>query len=228
MNNATKKNGESCEDFEVNDEGFAALSEEKQDSIKRLAAKYSIPLSIMIEKLKIRDGCYLVPLANIEEHKKCLFDLFSFARPEYMKYYLNGKLRTTEVVTECYFTRGLAKNWNYPLPKTLTFIIDCDNVSIGRIAVGPIDDPKITGETGYCIKEAYSRKGLTSAALRSLLGTVQYLNDVGKYKIKNIFATCRVENLPSSKILLKNGFVKTEETRVTGDAVRNVYLYTLK
>lgn len=204
----------------------SVLSEEKIAGIKLLSERFGLPYEDVKARLKINENCYLIPLLNFEEHKNCLIDVFAKANPQYMRYYLDGKLKTPEKAEQIYFTGSLNRMWSNSLPRSLNFIIDCDNVSTGRIAVGPLyNGGKINAEIGYAIKENYSGKGIVSAAVKTLLNLLQYLLDNGIYNFEKVRATAKEDNIASNKILQKNHFLKTHEMINDGYGSENEYFY---
>ena len=207
------------------------LSKEKIDGIKNLAEKLDMPFKILLEKLRLNlNSCksYLVPLIETEEHKNCLLDIFCYANPEYMKYYLDGKLKPLEKVERIFYVNSLKRMWQGKIPKSLNFIIDVNN-SVGRIAVGPLyDRGTIDSEIGYAIKEGYSRKGITSEAVKTLIELLRYLIKSGKYDIEKIRATAKEGNIASNKILQRNGFIKMPEMLYDGYSPENEYFYYFK
>lgn len=202
------------------------LSEEKLTGIKLLSEKLGLPYEEIKSRLQINENCYLIPLLNFEEHKNCLIDVFANATPQYMRYYLDGKLKTSEKAEQIYFTNSLHRMWDNDLPRSLNFIIDCDNTSVGRIAVGPLyNRGTVNAEIGYAIKESHSGKGIVSAAVKTLLNFLQYLLDKGIYKFEKVRATAKEDNIASNKILLKNHFLKTPEMINDGYGPENEYFY---
>lgn len=206
-----------------------SISKEKLDGVKVLAEKFDLPFEEILEKLHFKENCYLIPLQKIEEHKNCLLDVFSNANPEYMKYYLDGKLKPLEKVERIFYVNSLKRMWQGKIPKSLNFIIDVNNNSVGRIAVGPLyDRGTIDSEIGYAIKEGYSRKGITSEAVKTLIELLRYLIKSGKYDIEKIRATAKEGNIASNKILQKNDFIKMPDMIDDGYSPENEYFYYFK
>ena len=119
--------------------------------------------------------------------------------------------------------------WDNDLPRSLNFIIDCDNTSVGRIAVGPLyNRGAVNAEVGYAIKESHSGKGIVSASVKTLMNLLQYLNDEGVYNLEKIRATAKKDNIASNKIVIKNNFVKSPEMIDDGYGPENEYFYYLE
>lgn len=204
----------------------ALLSKEKLAGIKLLAEKLALPFEEIKSKLQINENCYLVPLLNLVEHKTCLVDIFSKANPKYMRYYLDGKLKSHETVEKIYFTNSLHRMWDNNLPRSLNFIIDCGNTSIGRIAVGPLyNRGAINAEVGYALMESHSGREITSGAVKTLLNFLQYLLAHNIYNFEKIRATAKADNIASNKILMKNNFVKSPTMINDGYGPENEYFY---
>ena len=218
--------------LKANSSKVAILSQEKIDGIKTLAEKLDIPFETLLEKLRLNlnsGESYLVPLIETEEHKNCLLDIFCYANPEYMKYYLDGKLKTLEKAELIFFINSLKRMWQGKTPRSLNFIIDVNNNSIGRIAIGPLYERRtIDSEIGYAIKEEYSGKGITSEAVKTLVELLRYLIQSGKYDIEKIRATAKEGNIASNKILQRNGFIKMPEMVDDGYSPENEYFYYFK
>ena len=202
------------------------LSREKLQAIEELAKRWGLPFEEVLERLRVGNDCYLIPLTDIDEHRECLLNLFSRANEDYMRYYLDGRLRSQEDVERIYFTNAMGRMWSGDLPRSLQFIIDCNNTSIGRIAVGPLYDRGETdAEIGAAILENYSYQGIMSRAVSRLLGLLRYLVDNGVYDLERVRATAKVGNIASNKILMKNNFTKSEDLVDDGYSPENEYFY---
>ena len=202
------------------------LSREKLQSIEELARRLGLPFEEVLEHLRFGDDCYLIPLTDSDEHRECLLNLFSRANEDYMRYYLDGRLRSQEDVERIYFTNAMGRMWSGDLPRSLQFIIDFNNTSIGRIAVGPLRDRrKIDAEAGYALLEDYSGQGIMSRAVACLLGLLRCLVDNGVYDLERVRATAKVGNTASNKILVKNNFTKSEDLVDDGYSPENEYFY---
>ena len=120
----------------------------------------------------------------------------------------------------------MARMWSGELPRSLQFIIDFNNTSIGRIAVGPLyDRGKIDAEAGYALLEVYSGQGIMSRAASCLMDLLRYLVDTGVYDLKRIRATAKPGNTASNKILIKNNFTKSADMVDDGYSPENEYFY---
>ncbi len=202
------------------------LSKEKLQVIEELARRWGLPFEEVLERLRFGDDCYLIPLMDSDEHRECLLNLFSRANEDYMRYYLDGRLRSPEDVERIYFTNGLGRMWSGDLPRSLHFIIDFNNTSIGRIAVGPLyDRGEIDSETGYALLEDYSGQGIMSRAVSRLLGLIRYLVDTGVYDLERVRATAKPDNTASNKILMNNKFIKSADMVDDGYSPENEYFY---
>lgn len=143
-----------------------------------------------------------------------------------MRYYLDGRLRSPEDVERIYFTNAMNRMWSGDLPRSLQFIIDSNNTSIGRIAVGPLRDRgEIDSEAGYALLEEYSGQGIMSRAMSRLLELLGYLVDTGAYNLKRVRATAKPGNTASNKILMNNNFIKSADMVDDGDSPENEYFY---
>lgn len=213
---------------------YNGLSAKEEEAIVLLSEKIGLPFEIVKEKLHfkiVKDGlrygdCYLVPLQKIEDHRLCLLEIFSNARPEYMKFYLDGKLKTPQKTEQVYFINAYNRMWLENLPRSLNFIICCNGESVGRIAVGPmVYSEGIDSEIGYAIKEEYAGKGIMSSAVQTLLNFLQYLLSNNIYGISRVRATAKPDNIASNRILVKNNFIKSENLVNDGYALENEYFY---
>lgn len=170
--------------------------------------------------------CSLVPVCNCEEHLKCFLSVFSEARPEYMQYYANGELKSAKFV-EAWFNRAV-KNIGQDSPKSTTFLIKVGDNVVGRVGIGPLSDRgKENTEIGYAIEEAYSGEGVMSNAVASAISFLKLLREKGKecYDFTRLRATAKMANEASNRILLRNGFVKSESLANDGYGPKNEYFY---
>lgn len=181
----------------------------KEQAICDLAKRLGIPVNEIQTILHVSDRCWLIPLIALEEHKLCLIDIFSKSDKNYMKYYLNGKLISPRQVEERFYNRGLYNLWEKPNASSITFIIDYDNKSVGRIGVGPIRNRGgVDCEIGYAIKQEYSGKGLTISSVRAVLNLLHYMTEKNSkiYNFKRLRATVSGNNRSSVHILEKLNF----------------------
>lgn len=208
---------------------ISALSEDKENAIILLSQRLDLPVNEVREKLHFNDNCYLVPLIELKEHKDCLVDIFCNSEESYMKYYLDGKLRSEERVDSVFYNRALYKMWKKAdVPTSLTFIVDCDDASVGRFGVGPLCDRKqIDCEVGYAIKKEYSGKGLTSSGLKALINFLKYISSEksNTYDFTRLRATAKIDNAASNKILSNSGFIKSDALIDDGYGPEVEYFY---
>lgn len=87
--------------------------------------------------------------------------------------------------------RGIAK----------MFVIFVDNKMTGVLSFNQIEPSNKTGYIGYWLDEAAQGKGVLSAALQAF---IRYYADSGE--IRRFVIKCRVENLRSNQVALRNGF----------------------
>ncbi|WP_456271926.1 GNAT family N-acetyltransferase [Bacillus sp. AK031] len=78
---------------------------------------------------------------------------------------------------------------------------------LGRMNLVDIDPSTKIGHIGYRVGKAFTGQGIASAALKLLF------YDIEKLQVNEIHAKTTEDNLPSQKILIKNGFslVKKDE-----------------
>lgn len=92
---------------------------------------------------------------------------------------------------------------------SLFYLIKDENGSIvGRMNLIDIDEEEKTGHLGYRIGQSYTKKGIATKALKSLI------EEVEKYNIKQIFAKTTQNNRASQKVLEKNGFEQIDSDEV--------------
>jgi [ribosomal protein S5]-alanine N-acetyltransferase len=84
---------------------------------------------------------------------------------------------------------------------------------LGRLNLFDIDKSTGTGQIGYRVGEAFTGQGIADRSVNLLL------RDIGIYQVKEIQAKTTINNIPSQKVLLRNGFllVKTEEEPGSGE-----------
>lgn len=84
---------------------------------------------------------------------------------------------------------------------------------LGRLNLVDIDQDIGSGHIGYRVGEAFTGQGVADRSLTLLL------RDVGKYNVKEIHGKTTVNNIPSQKVLLRNGFLltKTEKDPDSGE-----------
>lgn len=196
---------------------------------ERFIFELSDKLGIPAEKFKFNlDGKQydLVPIHDVQEHVECMKDIFVFSNPDYMKYYLSGKL----------FSEDYVENWikfsemrmQEAFPKSFTFIVYSGDEAIGRIGVGPLKKVDETyPEIGYALKESYSGKGITKAAVKRTLEILKALNEhkSENYDMERLRATAKVDNIASNTILKGLGFKLSDHLVNDGFGEENEYFY---
>ncbi len=213
-----------------------ALSDQEYMAIKNLALHCGLKEEDLKQALSFEVSeksnffgklCSLVPVRGCEEHLNCFLRVFSYAKPEYMKYYANGELKSAESV-KAWFERAV-KNISQDSPKSTTFLIKVGDNVVGRIGIGPLADRKAEDtEIGYAIEEAYSGQGVMSKAVGSAISFLKLLREGGKksvYDFTRLRATAKFDNKPSNKILCASGFIKSKEPADDGCGPENEYFY---
>lgn len=204
-------------------------SDAKEIIVSDLANRLGLPVDNVDRFLRVNDNCRLVPLMASEEHKNCLIDIFSNSDKDYIKYYRDGQLMLPEKVEEIYYKEALCSLWEKPEISSITFIIDYDNKSVGRIGVGPIKNRNgVDCEIGYAIKQEYCGKHITASSAKAVLNLLQYMVDTKpeEYNLTRLRATVREDNVASSRILEKLGFKKSPEPVYCSFGERLEYLYS--
>ncbi len=204
---------------------------DKENAIRCLADRLYLSLAEVERVLQVSNDCRLVPLVASEEHKNCLIDIFSNSNKDYMKYYLDGKLRTPEQVIRVYYERALYNLWGTPKACSLQFIIEYRNKSVGRIGVGPIRDRgDVDCEIGYAIEQEFSGRGLTTKCVKAILDLMQYMiyAQPKEYDFNKLRATAKRENYPSNHILNKLGFKRSPDLVNDGYGQEYEYFYYFK
>ncbi|WP_421384063.1 GNAT family N-acetyltransferase [Bacillus salacetis] len=84
---------------------------------------------------------------------------------------------------------------------------------LGRLNLVDIDKGTGTGHIGYRVGEAFTGRGIAERSVNLLL------RDSEKYHVKEIQAKTTVNNIPSQKVLLRNGFlfINSEEDPHSGE-----------
>ncbi|RIW30930.1 N-acetyltransferase [Bacillus salacetis] len=72
---------------------------------------------------------------------------------------------------------------------------------LGRVNLVDIDAGNGIGHLGYRVGEAYIGQGVAAMSLKLLM------KDISKYHIRIIHAKTTADNIPSQKVLLRNGFL---------------------
>lgn len=214
----------------VDKDAQSILTSEEARGVSDLAAN----LELSAEKLapillfKVKDkNCALVPICNIKEHKDCFTRIFSKSDPDYMKYYMSGKLKTEKYVLN-WAARSFA-NINRKFPRSTTFLIKVEDKTVGRIGIGPLhsDKGKARPEIGYALEQSYSGQGIMSEAVNTTLNFLKHLRSekASKYEFTRLRATAKVDNVASNHILLSRGFKKSPALVNDGYGSENEYFY---
>ncbi|WP_333010614.1 50S ribosomal protein L7/L12-serine acetyltransferase [Kluyvera sichuanensis] len=87
--------------------------------------------------------------------------------------------------------RGIAK----------MFLIFVDNQMAGVLSFNQIEPSNKTGYIGYWLDESAQGKGTLSAALQAFIRNYAERGEIRRFVIK-----CRVDNLRSNQVALRNGF----------------------
>lgn len=208
------------------------LTDEEIRSISNLADN----LELSSEKLKsilsfkVKDkNCFLVPICDSNNHKDCFIRIFAKSDPGYMKYYLNGKIKTKKYV-ENWFLRSLA-NIKQRHPRSITFLIKVEDKTVGRVGMGPLCGAKgVDAEIGYALEESHSGQGIMSKAVKVALNFLQYLksNVAQNYQFTRLRATAKPKNVASNAILKSRGFKKSKSTVNCDCGIENEYFYYFK
>ncbi|MRX74345.1 GNAT family N-acetyltransferase [Bacillus lacus] len=100
-------------------------------------------------------------------------------------------------------------------------IKDENGLILGRMNLVDIDKTSHSGFIGYRVGESYTGKGVANKALKLLLETHN------RQGIKHILAKTTTNNIPSQKVLEKNGFkhisTGNEELIMNGNSLHFVY-----
>ncbi|WP_368505184.1 GNAT family N-acetyltransferase [Alkalihalophilus sp. As8PL] len=92
---------------------------------------------------------------------------------------------------------------------------------LGRMNLVDIDKSRNLGYIGYRVGGAYTGKGIANRALKLLLETLNWQG------IKQVLAKTTTNNIPSQKVLEKNGFnhisTSDEEFVMNGNRLKFVY-----
>ena len=88
--------------------------------------------------------------------------------------------------------RGIAK----------MFLIFCEGKMVGVLSFNQIEPSNKTGYIGYWLDERAQGQGILSAALQAFIRYYVESGDIRRFVIK-----CRVDNLRSNQVALRNGFL---------------------
>lgn len=211
---------------------YAKVTESEQLQFDKLSKAIGVTSKDIIDCLKFscsKNSCELVIIDGSEEHKSCFMDLFAQEnnkekndeKAEYMKYYLNGNLKSRESV-ETWFS-GSVKRIDATLPSGITLMIKVNDDVVGRIGLGPL----VNGnpEIGYAIKKDFSSQGITKSAVNATLKFLKLLINSGKYKFEKLRATAKEDNIASNKLLSGLDFKKSEDKINDGYGDELEYFY---
>ncbi len=205
------------------------LTEQENQAILSLASNCGLSYKELKSMLCFEakgKSCFLVPVCDCEEHKQCLLNLFSYADPDYMKYYKYFPM-SPEQVNEL-FSRALIK-LNQLSPTSITFFVKTQDKVVARIGLGPLNSYKNAdsddAEIGYAIEESYSGQGIMTKAVDTTLKFLRYLRTCGNsgYDFEKLRATAMLNNKASNAILSKCGFIRMEIP--VDEGRRNEYFY---
>lgn len=110
------------------------------------------------------------------------------------------------------------KEKNYLFSTLWTIIDKKQNVMVGDICFKGEPNDKGEVEMGYGTYKKFQGKGYMTEAIKALIEWV-----LTKPQVKAIFAETDKSNIASSRVLLKNGFVKTGETKTMDLWQKNLY-----
>ncbi|MEK3975113.1 GNAT family N-acetyltransferase [Psychrobacillus sp. FSL K6-1267] len=144
-------------------------------------------MNISIEMLSLDD---LTDLYLFEQKNRVYFEQMVPSRGE--EYYL----------PEIFNSRNKTLLEEQARGESYIYLIKQDNAIIGRINLVDIDKKQKRGELGYRIGEVNTGKGIASLALQMLLQTISW------EEINQVDAKTTTNNIPSQKVLEKNGFQK--------------------
>ena len=171
--------------------------------------------------------CALVPIQNIDDHKKCMKAIFGKqGDKEYIKYYHDGSLSEDNEVEKKVEREALEMKCNKP--KFLTFVITYGDESVGKLYVlSTCSGDKHAPSLGYLIKKEYSGKGITKASAKCALNIMQHMvdNKDKRYSFTKLKATVAPANKASNAILSWLGFKKSAKTIRNRYGKRNEYTY---
>ncbi|MCU6668160.1 50S ribosomal protein L7/L12-serine acetyltransferase [Enterobacteriaceae bacterium H4N4] len=82
------------------------------------------------------------------------------------------------------------------------FLIFCESEMVGVLSFNAIEPLNKTGYIGYWLDESHQGKGIISQALQAFIDYYVERNEIRRFVIK-----CRVANLASNQVALRNGFL---------------------
>ncbi len=100
-------------------------------------------------------------------------------------------------------------------------IKDTNGAIVGRMNIVDIDHSPAIGHLGYRVGESYIGKGIATKALELLF------NEIARVGVKQLLAKTTTNNVPSQKVLEKNGFERlkanSEDFDLSGRSEKFVY-----
>jgi [ribosomal protein S5]-alanine N-acetyltransferase len=110
------------------------------------------------------------------------------------------------------------KEKNYLFSTLWTIIDKKQNIMVGDICFKGEPNDKGEVEIGYGTYKQFQGKGYMTEAIKALIAWA-----LNQPQVKAIFAETDKSNIASSRVLLKNGFVKTGETKTMDLWLKNLY-----
>lgn len=199
---------------------YAEITKSEHEQFEKFSKAIGVPSEEITDCLRFSCGenneyaCELVIIDGSKEHKDCLMNIFvetnskeeNEKKSKYMRYYLDGKLRSREKL-ESWFSRSVSYI-DDPLPNSITLMIKANNEIVGRIGIGPLASGN--PEIGYAIKQKFSSKGITKRAVGASIDFLKLLLRSKKYNFTRLRATATEENIASNKLLSDHKFIKSE------------------
>lgn len=105
--------------------------------------------------------------------------------------------------------------------EALAFIIELDGKTVGNISVEKCDNDFVSVNLGYYIDSLYWNKGIATYAVKLM---IDYL--FSNTNIKRIYAEVFSDNISSSRVLEKNGFIF--DCLLRNDVYKDTKLYYLR
>ena len=216
-----------------------AVTDKQMSYIEKFSEKINVPFNYFlfdVESNVREDGlpkttkCALVPIQNIDDHKKCMKAILGKqGDKEYIKYYHDGRLSNDNEVEKKVQREALEmKSSN---PKSLTFVITYGDKSVGKVYVLSIrSGDEHVPRLGYLIKKEYSGRGITKASVKCILNIMQRMvnNKDKRYSFTKLKATVAPANKASNATLSGLGFKRSAKTINNRYGKRNEYTYMFK